>query len=245
MDEEALTAMFEPQAAEPAPEQVQAPQPEQEATPQPEVQTPAPEATPQPQAQEHVVPLPKYLDTRDELKEARRRIAEFEAAKPQAQQPDPLDDPDGFRASLERQMDERLTTQRFQISDQMARAAHGAETVETALQWANEKGQTDPLFAASYMRDPNPIDWIVRQHKKDSLQSEIGDDPVAYARKIAEREGWLTQAAVAETPVLSAITQQAPKPAVPPRSLVNAPSAGGIAHQPTGLKAGVEAVFPS
>lgn len=245
---DALDALFpttEPEAPAPVVETVTE-APVEAVTPEPVVQAPESEVKPEPvPQQEHSVPLAKYLDTRDELKELKRWKAEQEAAKPQVQHPDPLDDPDGFRASIRSEFEAELSQQRFQMSDVMARQVHGAEAVEQAVTWAQEKAQADPMFAASYMRDPNPIDWIVRQHKRDGLLSELGDDPVAYARKIAEREGWLSApAAVVEPQVLAAVTQQAPKPAVPPPSLVTAPSAGGTTHMATGLNAGLEAVFP-
>jgi hypothetical protein len=241
---EALDALFDPQEPEAVVAVEPAPEPQPEAQAEPVVQAPEPEVKPEPvPQQEHSVPLAKYLDTRDELKEIKRWKAEQEAAKPQAQRPDPLDDPEGFASDLDQRMAARESALVFKVSDRLARKEHGAEAVDTATQWAAEKAGRDPVFAASYMREEDPIDWIVRQHKRDSLLSELGDDPVAYARKIAEREGWLSAPAAAETLVPAA--QQAPKPAVPPRSLVSTPAAAGVNHVPAGLAAGMEAIFKS
>lgn len=249
--EKALDSVFDGEvtapavAPEPAPEQQ--PAPAQEPAPPP-VQEPEPVADPEPK--DHSVPLAKFLDTRDELKDARRRIAEFEA-KQQAPQtvPDPFDDPQGFAAHTRAQMTEQVAAVRFEMSEQMSKQVHGEEAVTTAIDWAGEKAKTDPLFAASYMRQPNPIDWIVRQHKRESVVSQIGDKSLddfirdQIAKNPALIAGLASPAVAADLPK-AAITQQAPAPAAPPRSLVDAPSSGGVDHMPMGLKAGVEAVFP-
>lgn len=92
-----------PVVSEPAPSEVQAPP----------VETPA--AAPQADTQEHTVPLPVLLRTRDELGTkltaaeqralaAERQLAAFmrkqEEARATVEVPHPLDDPDGFKASL-------------------------------------------------------------------------------------------------------------------------------------------------
>jgi hypothetical protein len=234
-----------------APAELAAPPAEapQEATPQPEapVETP-PEAPAQPEApkEEHTVPLAKYLDTRDELKELRRFKAEQEAkaqAQPPVQAPDPYDDPEGYRAFHQAEVQRAVTAQKFEMSDVMARQSHGAETVEAAAEWALGKAQADPVFAAQYMRESHPIDWIVRQHKRDGLLQQVGEDPDEFVRRRAAELGLIAQpAAGAQVPAVSA--QQVPKPAAPPKSLVGAPSAGGVQSLPVGPLAGVEAVFP-
>lgn len=245
--DETLDAMFDP-ATEAVAEEVVEALPAEAETPPAESAEVQPEVQPEPEPkQDHMVPLPKYLDTRDELKEAKRRIAEFEAKQATAQPknvPDPYDDPNGFAEYQVSLVDERVNTLKFQMSDQMARQVHGPETVDTAVEWAKEKAQADPVFAASYMREQNPIDWIVRQHKRDGLLSQIGEDPDDYVRRRAAELGLIGQAAAAPVIPVAASVTQAPKPAVPPRSLVDAPSEGGVSHVPTGLKAGVEAVFP-
>lgn len=204
---------------EPTPEPVieQAPEPAPAPEPQPE-----PVATPEPApAQDHTVPLAKFLDQRDELKALKAWKAEQEARQQPATRPDPFDDPEGYAAHTEELLDRRLSEQRFQISDLMARKEHGAEVVEKAVPWALERAQKDPVFAAAYMRDPNPIDWIVRQHKRDSIVSLLPDD-VSSLDELFEREaakrGWSAPSAAQPIPA-AAMTQQAPKPAAPPPSI--------------------------
>lgn len=251
--DKALDTVFDAEVTAPA----VAPEPAPEQPPQQEPQAPEPAPQPaqepqlvaaEPEPKDHSVPLAKFLDTRDELKEARRRIADFESRQQQPQSaPDPFDDPHGFAAHQQAQMTGQVAAIRFEMSEQLAKQVHGDETVTSAIDWAGEKAKADPLFAASYMRQPNPIDWIVRQHKRESVVSQIGDRSLDdfikdHIAKNPELLASLAPSSVA-APVV-ATTQQAPVPAAPPRSLVDAPSSGGVDHVPMGLRAGVEAVFP-
>lgn len=242
--DKAISEVFDgdtaPAPAEPTPEPAKEP-----VEPQPEPAQPQPDepkSEPQPEAkEEHVVPLAKYLDQRDELKELRRFKAEQEAkATPQAA-PDPDDDPKGFAAYQEQQFQARLTQQKFEMSQVLAAQSHGAESVETALNWAEEKAKADPTFVAGYMSEPHPVDWIVRQHQRDTLVSQLPNDVSSLdeliERKIAERAG-----ASAAAP--AAIVPPAPTPAAPKPSLVNAPSGGGSQEVAMGTAAALDAVFP-
>jgi hypothetical protein len=238
--------MGEGSEPQPAPEPAPAPEPTPEpapAAPTPEPQ-PEPQPAPQPQA-EHSVPLAKYLDTRDELKALKAWKAEQEAKQqPPAKAPDPVDDPDGYAAHHERRFEQRLTAQKFEMSDVMARQQHGAEKVEEALNWAASRAEKDPIFAAQYMREQHPIDWIVRQHQRDGLVSQLPGD-VTSIDELVERE-IAKRGLIAPQPGAPAPggTPQAPAPAAPPKSLVDTPSSGGVASVPIGTQAALEAVFP-
>lgn len=226
--------LFGAEAPAPEPQPEPAPEPAPEPTPEP---SPEPEPQPEPKARdEHTVPLAKFLDLRDELKELKHWKAEQEAKASGQPQPVPFDDAErGF-------VDQRVTQLRFEMSDELARKDHGVEKVEAAAQWAMERANSDPIFAAQYMRERHPIDWIVRQHQQSTLISQIGDDPDEYVRRRAAELGLI--AAPAGGPAPPAPPQPAAKPAAPKPSLVTAPSGGGIEHVPTGATAGVEAVFP-
>jgi len=226
------------------PQPVEAPETVEEPTPEPE---PAPEPEPQPEApkedEQRTIPLATALQWRDEAKELKRWKEQQEAAqkRPDAAAPDPFDDPAGFAAYQEQRVEQRLTQERFAMSDTIARQTHGADTVEAAVQWAQERAQQDPMFAGSYMRQPHPIDWIVQQHKRDADLSDYQKDPVAFARRILEANGQLS----APTPAPAAVV---PTPASPParvpRSLAsqgNAPS--DVRQTATGPLVGVDALF--
>jgi len=230
----------------PAEPEVVAESPDPQPEPQPQIEVKEPEPEPEPKEDDRRVPLTALLDTRDRAKEAERRaeiaeqrIREYEAAKSPAKAPDPYDDPDAYNAYVEAKVEERLVGERFQISDLMARDKHGDEAVEAAVEWAKGRAQADPTFAAGYMKERNPIDWIVKQHKRDAILSDLGDDPVAYARKIAEREGWLT----APTIAAPAVVAPASRPAAPPRSIASDVSASVSAPDNSDPLADLNAIF--
>jgi hypothetical protein len=226
-----IEAMFRAEAEGATPEQVTEPivetapeAPTVEPVAQPEEQPePSPEPIPEVDAPKETkqVPLATFLDQRDELKEVRRRLAEFEAStreRPAA--PSPFDDPEGYAAYTQQVVDERLTQERFAMSDMFARQQHGAETVDSAVEWAQSRAQSDPAFAMSYMRQQNPIDWIVQQHRQSEVLGQIGNRPLDdfIQDYIAKNPGKFASASVSAIPVETAM-QPAPKPQAPPKSI--------------------------
>lgn len=209
-------------------------------------EAPAPEPIIEQPREQQAIPLATALQWRDEAKAFKRKAEELEANnRPQAQVPDPLDDPEGYATHFERQMEERLTGQRLQMSDVMARQSYGAEAVDVAVNWAAAKAQADPLFAAAYMGEAHPIDWIVRQHKRDGLLSDIGDNVDDWFTREAAKRGYVSQSApAAVAPVVAAIPQPASPPVKVPRSLATQGSSpSDLRHVATGPLAGVDAVF--
>lgn len=243
MDEQ-LDAVFQPEAA-PIPEPVVEAPVEEVTEP---VAEPAPDPVPEPveaPKEQHAIPIATALQWRDEAKEYKRQLEAQRQEQP-AQRPDPFDDPDGFAQHIESRVAQAEMQAVWKVSDRLARKEHGPEVVDAAVAWATEKAPNDPGFAASYMRAEDPIDWIVQQHKRDSLVSQLPTD-VSSIEELIEREiakrGLSAPVAAAPIPVAASV-QQAPKPAAPPRSLVDAPSSGGVTHTPIGTAAGLEAVFP-
>lgn len=222
-------------------------EPQQEPVAEPVVEAPADEA-PQ-DREEKSVPLATFLDMRDKQKEADRRAADAERqlaeARASQQQrppvPDAFDDPQGFAAYQQQQVAEAVMGQKFEMSDLMARESHGVEVVESAISWAMTKAQANPAWAEEYKRERHPIDWIVRQHKRDSLMQQVGEDPDEFVRRRAAEMGLIA----APTPSITAVAQPTvTAPKAPPRSLVNAPSHGGVSETPVGKLAGMDTVFP-
>lgn len=190
------------------------------------------------------VPLPTFLDMRDRAIAAEKREAAREAERqqqPPAKAPDPYDDPKGYDAHIQGQIDGALQQQKLDTSWHLAVRDHGQEATEQARNWAVEKAKTDPLFRqqldTAVRVQALPLDWIVRQHKRDGLLSQIGDDPDAWVRTRAAELG-LNAPPI--TPVIE--TQQAP--ITPPRSIAATSSKnGGVADVPLGPMAALEAVF--
>lgn len=230
--------------AAPETEVVEAPQ---ESEPEPVVE----QEQPQP-SKDWVVPGAAMLEERERAKALERELNDLKAQRQQpAQQPtipDPYDDPQGFADAQQQLVDQRITQVRFEMSDRFARQAHGAETVEKAIAWAQEKAQADPSFAISYMRDPDPIGHIVQQHKRDAMLGTIGN-----AENIDEFiKSYISDAQNAQRLGLASAPAPAPAAVVPasasaprvPRSLASqATVASDVRQTATGPLVGVDALF--
>ena len=203
-----------------------APEPVAEAVPPepvaPEVQTERPEE-PKP----GYVPLAAMMDERDKRKAAEERAARLEQAQQSAPQaiPDAYDDPEGYLAFQQQHLQQALQAQKMELSHHWAVEKYGKDGVEEARTWALEKAQNDPGFRAMLEAEmpmqAMPFDWIVQQHKRNGLYSQLPMDVNSLdeliEREIAKR-GLTAPAAVAPIPV-AATLQPAPKPVAPPRSI--------------------------
>jgi len=205
------------------------PAPEIEAQPEPAAEAPAPEPVQEVQQpkEDKSVPLGTFLDMRDKMREAQRERDELKARQQPQDVPDPYDDPEAYRQHVDNSVQQQVTALKFQMSDQLARQVHGGEAVDKAAEWATERASRDPVFAAAYMREPNPIDWIVQQHKRDAIYSQLPTD-VSSLEEYIERE-IAKRSQPAPTPAAAIPVVAAPAPRVaPPRSIasdVTAPNA--------------------
>ncbi len=232
-----------PAVVEAAPEAPEAQAQEAPAEARPD--TPVPEAAAAPaevKEKEPSVPIPTFLDMRDRATTAERRLAEIEAARPKdaPKVPDPLDDPEGYNAHISSLVTQATTAQKFEMSDVIAKQTHGEAVVDAAIDWAKDKAARDPTFVGQYMASAHPIDWIVRQHKRDGLVGGLPDDVSdldEYVKRRAAELGLIAAPA-------SAGVEQQQAPATPPRSLASQPSTGGVKDVPVGPMAGLEVVFP-
>jgi hypothetical protein len=194
------------------------------------------------------VPLSAVLDEREKRKALEARIAQFEQER-QTQQPsiDPFDDPEGFARQQTGQVQEQMTAMRFQFSDQFAREKHGPDSVDAAIAWAGERARADQVFAASYMQQQDPIGWIVQQHKRDGMLSQIGDRSIDDFVKdyIAKNPALVGQIASVADPAPAVVQpKQAATPVKVPRSLATQGSGpSDVREVATGPLAGVDAVF--
>lgn len=245
--EDIFTMQDEPEAVSPeiveAVEQLEVAGPVEEV--QPVIEAPI-------EREEKSVPLPTFLDMRDKQKETERRANELErqiaemrnAQQPKVTAPDPFDDPVGFAAYNRQQLDDALFQQKMSISYEMAAGQHGRDTTEAARIWALEKAQSDPAFDAmistEMKRQINPLDWIVRQHKRDSVMQQIGEDPDEYVKRRAAELG-LTATTQEVAPAVPVLQQQA---ATPARSLASSPSLnGGVKDVPVGPMTALSSLF--
>lgn len=237
----------EPEATEVAQEPQQEPvEPEPQAEPAPEP-TPEPEQPAVQEAEARNVPLNVVLDERDKRKAAeaerdryKQQWEEAQARQTPQNAPDPYDDPQGFAAFHEQRFQQGLVQQKFQMSEVMAKQAHGAEVVDAAAQWALEKAKTEPAFAAAYHQQAHPLDWIVQQHKRDAIMSDIGDNVDDWFTREAAKRGYAPAPVTAAAPAVAPqVRQNAP---TPPRSIAG-DAAAPTAAAPTDERAGFLANF--
>lgn len=217
----------DPATPEPAPEPVVAAEP-----------PPAPE----PAVPPGYVPLEALQAVREEVRtlKAQRQPAP-QPAEPQAV-PDRYEDPEGYEAWRDQQLENRLFDERCNVSERFARTQHGEELVDAAKQWAVGKLQADPLFNAALRGQPDPYGFAVAEYRKDKLFSEFKDDDFAAFQAWKASQG---QPAPAEpaAPIPVAVAPLTPAPPAPPRSIATAPSAGGPAGVPIGPGVAYDAIF--
>ncbi len=216
--------------------EAEAPKPEPTA-PTPEPPQPAPEVPLElteradgTKAEPGYVPLGALLDTRDKLKAAEARNAQFE--QEQAQQrasqqqpqamPDMFEDPDGYQQVIAHQIQQATLNTRLDISEEMARGKYDDATVDAARDWVLSQGQANPGFVNQVLSSRNPYEFAVKEHRRVQALDKLSD-PADLDQFLAWR----------------AAQQQAGQPAIPnqgsplpPRSLASAPSAGGIGINP-------------
>lgn len=209
---------------------------------QPAAATQAPQPTAQPVLDPGQSPyFAAMLDERDKRQVAERRLADLQRqqqAQPAPQAPDRFEDPEGHDRFMQERTDERLFEMRVDMSERFAVNQYGEDTVKTAVEWGFQRCAQDPHFNAQVRAAPDPIGFVVQQHRRDEVFAKVGDqfDPAKYEAFLA----WQAQQTAA--PALQAQPQSQqpaaqtaqPAPATPavkppPRSLVHAPQAGGAA----------------
>jgi hypothetical protein len=209
-----------------------------DATPQQQTQAPAVNADADPEKQ----PITKaefkgMLEEREKRQAAQARADAAEARLRQIEDQQRSQIPSDTDPDVAQKIQGARADAIFTTSEMWATKEHGAETVKAAMDWALQRAQQNPAFAAEYFKQPHPIDWAVKQQKRDRILNEIGDDPDAFIEaRIAARLGQAgtpqTQAAPltqAASPQPASLTPQTPAPT---RSIANATSAGGASVVP-------------
>lgn len=159
----------EPEAAEPVVEVEAAPEPDVAEEPKTE-----PEAKP-----ETTVPLAALLDVRKELQE----LKSLATPKPEpVAAPDVFEDPKGYSAHMQSQIQQVTNNARLDFSEDMARTTHGDAVVDAAFEAF--KAKSDPATQQAIMATRSPWNEVVKWHQQQTIADEIGNDPTAYRAKI-------------------------------------------------------------
>lgn len=226
----------------PEPEVVEAPQePEQE----PVVEEPVVE----PRTEDRI-PIGALLDEREKRKELERELATLRQQQPtqQASVPDPYDQPNEFAAHIEGQIAQARQAQKVDTSYHLAVRDYGKDQVEEARTWALEKAQSDPVFMqqveVAFQTQALPIDWVIQQHKRDGLVSQIGDRSIDDFVKdyIARNPTLLGQTAPASA-TAAVVPASASAPRVPRSLASQATAPSDVRQTATGPLVGVDALF--
>lgn len=208
--------------------------PEPEVTPEPEEAKGEPEAAPPAATEEkpQSIPITALLDEREKRQEAMRRAEMAErraqelerriaAAQQQQKRPDWFEKPDEAIQYHTAPLEQRILSDKLDISETMAEDKYGAEAVAAAKAAYLQAIQEDPALHQRTLKSKHPYDEVVKWHKRQSFVSQIGDDP----------DAWL------EAQIAARMQQQGSSPAPvnrPPVSLAAAPAAGRASPQAKG-----------
>lgn len=206
-----IIAGNEPAQPEPVEQTPEAAPAGPEAPAEPVQEAPAePEAKPEP-----MVPLAALMEVRDELK-AFKRQAQQQQPQPEPQPiPDVLEDQAAFTGHLTDQVQQQMLNARLDMSEMMARDAHGDAVVDEALAAAQQAG-----IAGQFVQQKHAYDALVKWHSSQKVAAEIGNDPAAYKARL---EAEIRQKIEAE----QAAKQAAEIAASAPASLANVNGGGG------------------
>jgi hypothetical protein len=205
--------------AEPEPTPEAKPQPEESANP---LVPPVVEAKPDP----GFVPITSMLDEREKRQKLEAELAQLRASQQQPQ-PEPVpnmfEDPEGFQAYQQQFANQTAINVKLDLSEDMARQAHGDELVDQARDWALQRFQSIPGFQAHVLGQRNPYGFVVQEYRKAQIADQITPED------LAQFQAWKTAQAQIQTPAppTAAAPPNSPR-SVPPRSLASAPSAGGV-----------------
>lgn len=151
-----------------------------EAEPEATVEPVAEEPVAEPVAQEEpkMVPLAALTEVRRELQEMKQRLPQ----PPAPQAPDIIDDQQGYQQFLQTQVGQQVQNAKLDMSEEMARGAHGDETVDAAF--AAFQAANDPSLVQELMAARSPWNEVVKWHARQTVAQEIGSDPAAYKAKV-------------------------------------------------------------
>lgn len=177
---------------------------------------------------EIMVPLKALHETRDEVRDLKARLAQFDQPQPDFAPhiPDMFEDPDGYTEWQNQQMSRAIYAERYNTSLRFAEQQHGHEAVQQAVDWAAQRAAQDPQFNLAALSQPDPVAFALQQYQRERIVAEV--DPGTYEKFKA----W--QAATA-----GAANQQPARPghyspSSPPHSIASLPSSGGATHVPAG-----------
>ncbi len=216
MDKEDLAALIEGEPEGVAEEETQVTEQPPVAARQEAGETPTLQVTPPAQPEPGHVPVAALLDERDKRKALERQLADLKAQTPEGPAPEPTPA-------------QQMWALRMDVSRELMVSQHGEAEAQALHEWGEAKCGSDPHFNAQVYASKNPYAFIRQARQREMLLAEVSPDDLEdyKAWKAAKANG---QATPTPQPTLQ------PTP-TPPRSLANAPNAGGagaVAETPLG-----------
>jgi hypothetical protein len=174
-------------------------------------ETPTLQVTPPPtQPEPGHVPVAALLDERDKRKALEKRLADIEAErKIEGPAPEPT-------------TAQQMWALRMDVSRELMVSQHGEEEAKALHEWGEARCGSDPHFNAQVYASKNPYAFIRQARQREQLLAEVSPD------ELDDYKAWRASRSAPKeaggTPTLQ------PTP-TPPRSLANAPNAGGAGAQ--------------
>lgn len=220
----------EPPVVEPKPPVAEQPAPAEPVPTEPATPTEPPVGdvtVKAPQPDPGFVPIAALLDARDKAKALETELNQLRAKQPQVQEPDPMEDPEGY-AAFQRSFTQQVALNtKLDLSEDMARERHGDDLVEQAKAWAVQRFAQSPSYQAEVLAQRNPYAYVVAEYQRTEALKKIGDPSRIDAFLAWEQ----AQQQLQQQPVAPAAPPNPPS-AIPPRSLASAPSAGSVMDDP-------------
>jgi len=233
LDQSEATPSPEPAPAEPVAEVTQ---PEAE---------PSTDGRPRDPETGRFVPIGALLDEREKRQSETRKREELEQQLQRYQQQQPEEEyvPQDPREIIQLALAEQQRVafnERLNMSEIMARQAHGDEAVANAQKAFIEASARDPNLGQQLQGQVHPYDWVIKWHKQHQLMSEIGQDPEAWRKAEAEK---IRQQVLAELQGQGIAPSSSQSSQQPPPSVVGRPAAAKAGSIPMGPGLAFDSLF--
>jgi hypothetical protein len=216
MDKDDLASLIEGEPEDVAEEETQVTEQPPVAEVKEAGETPTLQVTPPPEPGH--VPVAALLDERDKRKALEKRLADLEAErKTDGPAPEPT-------------TAQQMWALRMDVSRELMVSQHGEEEAKALHEWGEAKCGSDPHFNAQVYASKNPYAFIRQARQREMLLAEVSPDD------LEDYKAWKASKAQGASPAPTPQATPSPTPA-PPRSLANAPNAGGagaVAETPLG-----------
>lgn len=123
----------------------------------------------------------------NDFAQMQREFAELRKPAPKPEEkPDPLLDPQGFEAYLERKFEDRILGERREYSLRSAHRTHGDKFSEAYAEASQAMARGDRALQARMQASPDPGETLVQWHQEQKTMKEVGNDPAAYKTRLLD-----------------------------------------------------------